>query len=85
MARTIHNSKIFHKGGREVKTHSCAREADPTLPTPTSRLDRPSVLQSTCNLNAMAKKSTAEVQAPISYSLPRSSGVVVALRGVATT
>ena len=34
VARTIHNSKIFHKGGREVKTHSCAREADPALPAP---------------------------------------------------
>ena len=33
MACTIHNSKkSFHKGGREVKTHACVREADPALP-----------------------------------------------------
>jgi hypothetical protein len=53
--------------------------------SPTIRLDRPSAPQSTCNLNARTKRSTAEVLVSISYSLPRSSSVVVAIQGVATT
>jgi hypothetical protein len=36
-------------------------------------------------LKDRTKRSTAEVLVSISYSLPRSSGVVVALQGVATT
>jgi hypothetical protein len=86
MACTINNSKIFHKGGRVVVKPILvnARRAPRFLP-PTSRLDRPSVSQSTRDLNARTKRSTAEVQVPISYSLPRSSSVVVALQGVATT
>jgi hypothetical protein len=65
MACTIHNSKFFHKGGRvvvkPVLVH--ARRAPRILP-PTSRLNRPSVPQSTCNLNARTKRY---------YSLSRSS------------
>ena len=88
MACTIHNSKKKFPQGWEgskspILVH--ARRTPRFLP-PTSRLDRPRVSQSTCNLNAMTREEVSNRGASAHLLLVATKfSVVVALQGVATT